>query len=249
MDQKELQRKKEMLISQIKKEKAKLNEYEKQLSLYEYKEVEIKKEEAKKAAAPAKKPAAKKPAAKKPAAKKVSPAKKPAAKKPVAAKPAAKPTPIGANKQNMRKHTIVPMSVYEKYEYEQRKKDWHKYSGMNEKQIVCDVCKDDDNFETVLLENGNHLCYYCWVKKPVALTPKQAVKTPAPVATKKVESKPVEVKKVESKPVEAKKESTPAKTEGNPKLFATISIILGILLVTLIVLLCIGIISSWSFKF
>ncbi len=233
MDKKELQKKIETLTKEIKKEKAKLQDYEKQLALYEYKEVEAKKVE------PAKKPAAKKPAAKKaaPAKKKPAPAKKKA--------PA--PTPVvtvteGANRKNMKKHTIVPMSVYEKYEYEQRKKDWHKYSGMNEKQIVCDVCKDDDNFETILLENGNHLCYYCWVKKPVALTNKTPVKkaTPAPV---------VAAEKAESKVVETKKQEESNKVEGNPKIFAAISISLGVLLVCVIILICLGIISDWGFNF
>ncbi len=240
MDKKELQKKIEMLTNEIKKEKAKLHGYEKQLALYEFKEPEAKKPEAKK-------PAPKKKAAKKPAAKKAAPKK---ATKPVQQnKPAPALTPIvakneGANKKNMKKHTIVPMSVYEKYEYEQRKKDWHKYSGMNEKQIVCDVCKDDDNFETVLLENGNHLCYYCWVKKPVALTAKtQEKKSPAPIA--KVETKPTEVKK----PVETKKPADQKKAEGNPIIFAVISVSLGVLLVCVILAICLGIITGWEFRF
>ncbi len=245
MDKKELLKKKEMLMQEIKKEKAKLNEYEKTLSLYEFKEAEMKKEEAKKAA-PAKKPAPakKKPAAKKPAAKKSAPKK-------VETKPAVTPAPKleGANKKNMKKHTIVPMSVYEKYDYEQRKSDWHKYSGMNEKQIVCDACKDDDNFETVLLENGCHLCYFCWVKKPIKLEAKKQPAKPVVAPVKKEEAKPVLVKKEDPKKAEPKKTETKDVAEGNPKAFAAISITLGILLIAVIVILAIGIITSWTFGF
>ena len=106
------------------------------------------------------------------------------------------------------KHTIVPLSEYldvKSYNYENRKKDWHKKAGHNEKQLVCWGCKDDDNWETILLDNNEHVCYYCWIKKPVA---KKEEKSSA-LVVKKASSKKEEV----TKPV-AKKEEKVKKVNG-----------------------------------
>ncbi len=65
------------------------------------------------------------------------------------------------------KHTIVSIDEFNDYNYDQRRKDWHKKAGHNEKQVICSVCKDDDNWATIQLENGKHICYFCWIKKPV----------------------------------------------------------------------------------
>ncbi len=81
---------------------------------------------------------------------------------------------VEENKSNLKeksipenqKHTIVSFSEYETYNYDQRRKDWHKKAGHNQKQLVCAICKDDDNWETIQLENGKHICYFCWIKKP-----------------------------------------------------------------------------------
>lgn len=76
------------------------------------------------------------------------------------------------------KHTIVPLEKYlYNYNYEQRRKDWHKFAGHNDKQLVCWGCKDDDNWETILLDNNEHVCYYCWVKKPANLKKKSTTKS------------------------------------------------------------------------
>ena len=64
-------------------------------------------------------------------------------------------------------HEVVSLSDYENYNYEKRRKDWHEKAGRYEKQIACSFCKDKDNWETIKLENGKHICYFCWIKKPV----------------------------------------------------------------------------------
>ncbi len=78
--------------------------------------------------------------------------------------------PIEEKKQSLipenQKHTIVTFAQFKDYNLEQRRKDWHKYAGHNERQLVCSLCKDDDNWETIKLENGKHICYFCWIKKP-----------------------------------------------------------------------------------
>lgn len=64
-------------------------------------------------------------------------------------------------------HEIVSLSDYENYNYDIRRDEWHKKAGHNKKQLICAICKDDDNWETIKLENGKHICYFCWIKKPV----------------------------------------------------------------------------------
>lgn len=74
-----------------------------------------------------------------------------------------KPKPEGT-----KKHIIVTLNEYlNDYNYNNRIKDWHIKSGINNSQLVCSKCKDDDNWETILLENNNHVCYFCWIKKPI----------------------------------------------------------------------------------
>ncbi len=99
------------------------------------------------------------------------------------------------------KHTVVAVSEYldvKKYNYENRKDDWHKKAGHNDKQLVCWGCKDDDNWETILLDNNEHVCYYCWIKKPVV---KKETKPNALVVKKSSNSKKQEVKKAAPKKV------------------------------------------------
>lgn len=88
-------------------------------------------------------------------------------KEPAPEKPAkkAKPTDIPIGK----KHEVVSMKEFEDYDYDKRRKEWHQKAGHNEKQVVCSICKDDDNWASVKLENGKHVCYYCWIKKPETL--------------------------------------------------------------------------------
>ena len=91
--------------------------------------------------------------------------KKPAAKKPE--KPEIPKT---------QKHKIITLKEFDDYNYDKRRKDWHKLAGYNEKQEVCSICKDDDNWTSIKLNNGNHICYFCWIKKPTTAS-RKAVQT------------------------------------------------------------------------
>ena len=92
--------------------------------------------------------------------------------KPVKEKPETSTKPKKAKASDIpvdKKHEVVSMKEFEDYNYDKRRKEWHKKAGHNEKQEVCSICKDDDNWASVLLENGKHVCYYCWIKKPETL--------------------------------------------------------------------------------
>ena len=81
---------------------------------------------------------------------------------------------VEENKSNLKeksipenqKHTIVSFSEYETYNYDQRR-------------------KDNDNWETIQLENGKHICYFCWIKKPVAKKKKTSAKKKVAKSSKK----------------------------------------------------------------
>lgn len=98
------------------------------------------------------------------------------------------------------KHIVVTVEEYldaNRYNFDNRRKDWHKKAGHNEKQLVCWTCKDDDNWESILLDNDEHVCYYCWIKKPVAKKQeKQAPKKTSALVVKKASKKEEKPKKV-----------------------------------------------------
>ena len=98
-------------------------------------------------------------------------------KKPEPKKPAKPEIP------KTQKHKVITLKEFDDYNYDKRRKDWHKLAGYNEKQEVCSICKDDDNWTSIKLNNGNHICYFCWIKKPTT-TSRKAVQ-----ATKSVEKK------------------------------------------------------------
>lgn len=54
-----------------------------------------------------------------------------------------------ANKNNIipknQKHQIISLEQYGEYDYDKRRKEWHKLAGNNDEQEICCVCKDDDN--------------------------------------------------------------------------------------------------------
>ncbi len=83
-------------------------------------------------------------------------------------KPAPKPTP--KPKPNDipvgQKHQVVTVKEFEAYDYDKRRKEWHKKAGYNDVQEVCSICHDDDNWTSIKLENGKHICYFCWIRKP-----------------------------------------------------------------------------------
>ncbi len=58
------------------------------------------------------------------------------------------------------------MADFEKYDYNKRRKEWHQKAGYNKKQVECSKCHQTDNWASIKLENGKHICYFCWIKKP-----------------------------------------------------------------------------------
>ncbi len=66
------------------------------------------------------------------------------------------------------KHQIVSMQEFAKYDYNKRRKEWHQKAGYNSKQVQCSICKQKDNWASIKLENGKHICYFCWIKKPAS---------------------------------------------------------------------------------
>ena len=78
-----------------------------------------------------------------------------------------------SNNKNMKKvnidvnqkHTIVSLDEYNDYNYKKRLRQWRQKAGYNEEPQICFVCGDDNNYATIKLENGNHICYHCWIKK------------------------------------------------------------------------------------
>ncbi len=65
-----------------------------------------------------------------------------------------------------KKHVVVSLKEFSDYNYDKRRKEWHEKAGYNDKPVTCSVCHDKDNYATVKLENNNHICYTCWIKKP-----------------------------------------------------------------------------------
>ena len=95
--------------------------------------------------------------------KKVASAPKKVEKKPETKKEKPNVIPVG------KKHEVVTMKEFHDYDYDRRRKEWHQKAGHNEVQQVCSICKDDDNWASILLDNDKHVCYYCWIKKPETL--------------------------------------------------------------------------------
>ncbi|MGL4952040.1 MAG: hypothetical protein ACRC4L_03605, partial [Mycoplasma sp.] len=42
---------------------------------------------------------------------------------------------------------------------------WKKYASYNKQTVKCDACDRNNVHKTVLLENGQHICWYSWIKK------------------------------------------------------------------------------------
>ena len=119
-----------------------------------------KKEEPKATALVVKKAPAKKPTPKKEAPKKVE------TKPVVVKKPKASDIPVN------QKHQVVTISEYQRYNYNKRRKEWHQKAGYNKKQVDCFICSEKDNWASIKLENGKHICYTCWISKPDTLKKK-----------------------------------------------------------------------------
>lgn len=264
MTKREIEKRKEFLLKQLMKEKEKIKEAEANIASFEYektdsnpnKESVSKPNEQKKSL---EKVVTKKSSTKK---KRKSSSKKPKSIKSIeSSKKSTLPPPLPSltkkEEKETKKHIIVPLKDYSVFDFEQRKSDWHKKSGINKKQVVCSECKDDDNWETILLENGKHLCYYCWIKNPNSKKNNQSTKSIAPSAlTTKEEFKENNEKQKPKKIDQKLDEKALVKVEEENKnkevgwKFYTISIILGVLLIALIVILMLGIISgNFDFNF
>ncbi len=106
------------------------------------------------------------------------------------------------------KHQVISLKDFGDYDYNKRRKQWHKLAGNNNEQEVCCLCRDDDNWTSVKLDNGNHICYFCWIKKPTEQTKKAAAslsnnkpKSSTPVKTKKTKTKKAASKRKTSKKI------------------------------------------------
>ena len=113
------------------------------------------------------------------------------------------------------KHQVITLDQFGKYDYDKRRKEWHKLAGNNQEQEICCVCKDDDNWTSIQLSNGNHVCYYCWIKKPTKKIQEAIkVKVEKPLKKTNSENKNNQEKKTnELKPI--KSSSTKKITQDN----------------------------------
>lgn len=75
------------------------------------------------------------------------------------------------------KHTVMSVSEVEKYNYKVRLSTWRKNAGYNEKPHTCSKCKEQC-YTSILLDNGSHICYFCWIRKPKSTVTKSNIKTP-----------------------------------------------------------------------
>ena len=114
------------------------------------------------------------------------------------------------------KHQVISLNDFGAYDYDKRRKQWHKLAGHNEEQEVCCVCNDDDNWTSVKLDNGNHICYFCWIKKPTEQAKKAAAEV-KPKQEKKKSNPPAVVKSTSSnkKKAEPKKQADTVSSKNN----------------------------------
>lgn len=89
---------------------------------------------------------------------------KPAETKPKKEQKSSKPKMVNGISVDQ-KHTVIKSHEADEYDYEKRLKDWRKKAGYNEKPHKCSKCSEEC-FTSILLDNGKHICYHCWIKKP-----------------------------------------------------------------------------------
>lgn len=106
-----------------------------------------------------------------------------------------------------------PLNITDKYIYEERLRIWDKFATKNAVVTKCEKCKKTHAHKSVLIETGEHICWYCWitkgeeygkvVAKPVVVkAPKVVVKKEPRPINSVVKSKPI--LKHTAKPTEAK---------------------------------------------
>ncbi|MGL4952041.1 MAG: hypothetical protein ACRC4L_03610 [Mycoplasma sp.] len=95
------------------------------------------------------------------------------------------------------------------YDYHKKLQVWKTYATRNKVAADCENCKKVHARKTVLLENGQHVCWYCWIRKgsnygTVVFKPSEMIlKQETP--TKKIKQKEEKTKKVASASKERKK--------------------------------------------
>lgn len=101
----------------------------------------------------------------------------------------------------------------EVYNYKNKLKNWRSFATRNNKPFDCEKCHKTHAHKTILLTDGMHICWYCWIhkeskfvaiEKPVDLIKKEKPRVSKVQTIKKVET--VKKPKVEAiKKVEPKK--------------------------------------------
>lgn len=65
-----------------------------------------------------------------------------------------------------KKHTKIDVSYLDVYDYRKKLALWRKNAGDNLTDQGCDKCHGKQYERTILLEDGRHICWFCWIKKP-----------------------------------------------------------------------------------
>lgn len=96
------------------------------------------------------------------------------------------------------------------YSYKDRLRNWRKYSTRNKIPFDCKECNKTHAYKTVYLDTGEHVCWFCWIRKDHVFhnavhKPQEIVRVEKPKVKSQVVKKPIEKPKVD-KPI---KESKP----------------------------------------
>lgn len=51
------------------------------------------------------------------------------------------------------------------YSYKDRLRNWRKYSTRNKIPFDCKECNKTHAYKTVYLDTGEHVCWFCWIRK------------------------------------------------------------------------------------
>lgn len=85
------------------------------------------------------------------------------------------------------------------YSYKDRLRNWRKYSTRNKIPFDCKECNKTHAYKTVYLDTGEHVCWFCWIRKDHVFH--NAVHKPQEIVkVEKPKKKPQLVKKLEVKP-------------------------------------------------
>lgn len=65
-----------------------------------------------------------------------------------------------------KQHTKVEVAYLDVYDYKKKLAIWRKNAGDNLTDQGCDKCHGKQYERTILLEDGRHICWFCWIRKP-----------------------------------------------------------------------------------